>query len=200
MTIGYIYKIQPTVEHQPNEIYIGSTTKTINQRLSNHKSDYGRYLNGKYNNVSVFKLFDKFGINNMEIVLLQEIEFEDKKQLTDLEGQYIRDNDCVNKNIMGRNKKEWSEIYYKNNKNKFIEQHKKYIENNKNHIQEYKKRYQTENKIKLNEKAKQNHICNVCNGKYTHQGKSQHYKSLKHQKALNNQPIININIENVIIN
>ena len=68
MTIGYIYKIQPTIEHQPDEIYIGSTTKKLNERLYYHKYNYGRYLNGKYNNVSVFKLFDKFGLNNIVMI------------------------------------------------------------------------------------------------------------------------------------
>ena len=172
MTIGYIYKIQPTIEHQPDEIYIGSTTKKLNERLYNHKYNYGRYLNGKYNNVSVFKLFDKFGLNNIEIVLLQEIDFNDKKQLTDLEGRFIKDNACVNKCIMGRTMKE----YYNANKDKKIE---------------YQKQYRKDNKNKLQQK----HMCNVCGGKFTNEHKSQHFKSKKHQKALNNQPIININIK-----
>ena len=35
---GKIYKIEPIVEHEPTEIYIGSTTKEyLSQRMVTHK-------------------------------------------------------------------------------------------------------------------------------------------------------------------
>jgi hypothetical protein len=184
---GYIYKIQPTVEHQPNEIYIGSTTKTLNERLQKHKYSYSDYLKGNFHSkVSMFELFDKYGINNFDIILLDEIEFNDKKQLTKLEGEYIKSNKCVNRKIEGRTKKETD---------------KSYREKNKDKLREYIKKYQDDNKDRINNHRKQKNICNICNGKYTHQCKSIHIKTSKHQKALNNhQPVINIHVENLTIN
>jgi hypothetical protein len=209
---GYIYKIQPTVEHQPEEVYIGSTTKTLNERLQKHKYSYSRYLNGKDHNTSVFKLFDKYGLDNFDIILLEEIDFNDKKELTNLEGVYIKNNNCINRKIEGRTKKEWyndninsileyQKQYRDNNKINIKELKKEHYNNNKNIILENQKEYYNKNKVKINNQQNQKHICNICNCNYTYANKSRHYKSLKHQQALNNhQPVININIENVIIN
>jgi hypothetical protein len=178
---GYIYKIQPTVEHQPEEVYIGSTTQKLNVRLSKHKSDYGRYLNNKYHNISVFKIFDKYGLNNIEIVLLQELEFNDKKELTNLEGVYIKNNQCVNKHIMGRTDKQ-------------------YREDHKNTLKKYFEEYYVDNKDRISDLKKEKIICNICNCSIRKNEFSRHCKSIKHQQALNNhKPVIKIyiNMENV---
>ena len=52
--IGRIYKI--TIS-QTNAVYIGSTTESIRERLSKHKSNYKRFQDGKYCNVSSFEIF-----------------------------------------------------------------------------------------------------------------------------------------------
>ena len=55
---GKIYKIEPICDHEPHEIYIGSTTKKyLSQRLQQHKNDYKRFLNNKANNFSMVSYF-----------------------------------------------------------------------------------------------------------------------------------------------
>ena len=44
---GKIYQI---VDNTNNNKYIGSTCKTLNQRLSKHKNNYKSFLNGIYGN------------------------------------------------------------------------------------------------------------------------------------------------------
>ena len=78
-------------------IYIGSTTKEyLSQRMVCHKSSYKRkHLTGKS---TAFQIFDKYGIDNVEIVLLQDCKCNSKDQLLMMEKHYIETLDCVNKN------------------------------------------------------------------------------------------------------
>jgi hypothetical protein len=96
----YIYKIVPKGEHEPNEIYIGSTRQPLSIRLSKHRHDYKRFLNNKYNYVSSFFLFDKYGIDNCEIIQLEKCEDISNTDLRTIERMYIKDLECVN--ILGK--------------------------------------------------------------------------------------------------
>jgi len=103
---GKIYKITNNVT---DDIYIGSTIKTLKERFSNHKRNYKQFLNGNYGNVRVFKLFGKFGIENCAIELIELYPCESKKELEQQESVYINNNKafCVNNNIPGRTKKDY---------------------------------------------------------------------------------------------
>jgi 2,3-bisphosphoglycerate-independent phosphoglycerate mutase len=51
MTINYkngkIYKIEPTVDHDEGDVYIGSTTKEyLSQRMVQHRDNYKTYKKG----------------------------------------------------------------------------------------------------------------------------------------------------------
>ena len=98
--------------------YIGSTINLLRQRMSQHKCDYKRWVNEKKQRwISSFILymFDE----EVKIELLEEIEFEDKKELHKLEQSYIdkyRD-DCVNERQLCRfNNKIQCRKYYNKNK------------------------------------------------------------------------------------
>ena len=52
--IGRVYKLVSS----NGLVYIGSTKKTLSQRLSKHNNDYKRFLNHKMTFVSSFKLFE----------------------------------------------------------------------------------------------------------------------------------------------
>ena len=91
----FIYKIIPKVPHEQNEIYIGSTKQPLSVRLSKHKYDYKRWKNGRYNYVSSFYLFDKYG-DNIEIIELEKCEDITNLELKELEKFYIQDLECVN--------------------------------------------------------------------------------------------------------
>tara|TARA_R110001606_G_scaffold327712_2_gene474692 strand:- start:8561 stop:8929 length:369 start_codon:yes stop_codon:yes gene_type:complete len=65
-----------------------------------------------------------FDENNYSVKVLQELEFEEKKELYSLEQKYINDYECVN--ILktpashGLSKSESDKIYYENNREEII--------------------------------------------------------------------------------
>ena len=70
--------------------YIGSTTKTLNVRLSRHKTQYKTFLDGKYNDISVFHLFEEHGADNCSIELLYSVLLPDNDAVRfRLEQYYI---------------------------------------------------------------------------------------------------------------
>ena len=151
-----IYKI---VDDTDGNIYIGSTVQTLAQRLSGHRANYKCYLNNKKNYTSSFDIIKN---NNYHIELLEQCNFQNRFQLERREGDYIRDNECVNKNIAGRTKKEYDKEYYGDEKNKerHIEYIKKYQKNNKEKINKQKKQYYEDNDVTIKKKTKQYYILN----------------------------------------
>lgn len=71
---GIIYKIVPNIDDfDENDVYFGSCHKSdINERLSSHKSKYNSYINKKYY-YTVFKIFDKYGVDNCMIKTIETI-------------------------------------------------------------------------------------------------------------------------------
>lgn len=150
---GKIYCIR---SYQTDMVYIGSTIQSLSMRMVGHRSDYKRYLNGKFNYVSSFEIL-QYGDAYIELIKLYPCSCH--SELAREEGQFIRSVDCVNKMIAGRTQKEYDE------ENKRKEYHKEYREDNK-------------------EKRKEKFNCE-CGGKYTYSGKSLHFKTKLHQKYLN---------------
>ena len=86
-----IYKIEPITEHEEHEIYIGSTTKKyLSQRLQQHKSSYKKYLIDSINKYSIYDLFNKYGVENFNIYLLENYNCNDINELRAKEGEYIK--------------------------------------------------------------------------------------------------------------
>ncbi len=178
---GKIYKLWI---HETDDIYIGSTTQNLSQRLASHKRDF---IN-KYNSCSskiLFELSDK-----VMIELIEEYKCNNKNELERKEGEHIRNNNCVNKNIAGRTQEEYileskekisnkNKIYYKKNK---LEQQKKcnnYYNENKDAILLKRQNYYDVNK---NEIIKKNSIkinCE-CGGFYKIGNKTNHYRTKIH--------------------
>jgi hypothetical protein len=73
---GKIYKLVPKIinENEEQLIYIGSTTeKYLSNRLGKHKSQYKLYKIAKIKNkYTSYKLFDKYSIDNVDIILILE--------------------------------------------------------------------------------------------------------------------------------
>ena len=155
--LAKIYKIIPLNQDHESDVYIGSTCKPrLSQRMSKHKCDYNRWKDGKHGNMSSFKLFEKYSVENCNIFLIEEFHCETIDQLRQKEAYYIKNIPCVNKNIPGRTVKESLKQYYKNNKDYF----EQYYENNKEYYQ---------SKFKC-----------ICGGCYTRRHKSEHYKTKTH--------------------
>ena len=118
--IGRIYKITSI---NTDKIYIGSTSKSLTERLRRHEIDYKKYQNGKYSYVKSYDVLEK---KHYKIQLLEKIEYETKRELLEREGYYIRKyrDICVNKCIPGRTDKQ----YRTDNADKLREQRKEKFE------------------------------------------------------------------------
>jgi hypothetical protein len=161
-----IYKIEPTCEHEQGDIYIGSTTKEyLSQRMDKHRSSYRSWLAGKASHVRAYDLFNKYGLENCGILLIENYPCESRDELLTKEAHQIRTLDCVNKTIPGRTNKEYREEnkdrlrelqkqYYENNKTTILQNCVKYRENNKTKLKEHFKKHYQENKEKILEKQK----------------------------------------------
>ena len=148
---GKIYKIEPKVVHDIEEIHIGSTTKTfLSQRLVAHRSDYKRWKDNKRNKVQSFVLFDKYGVENCEINLLESVTSKSKDELLARERHYIQTLPCLNKVVVGRSPME----YYKDNRDQLIAQMKEYNANNRKSVADYQKEYRDNNCEKIAEYKK----------------------------------------------
>ena len=183
-----IYKIWST---QGPDIYIGSTTKDyLSQRMSLHRRQYTHYKKGNKCFITSFLLFDKYKLENCFIELIESKQCSNKDEKNQLEGQYIRSLDCINKNIPNRRKKEYQQEYQQINKDKIKEYKKKYCEDNKEKIKEYyninkdikikqsKINYQ-KNRDKLLEK-----ITCECGSICSLKSKAKHLNTLKHQNFI----------------
>ena len=170
-----VYKIKPKCEHNEEDVYFGSTHHILNQRWSKHKSSYKRWKNGKGNKVYSFILFDKYGIENCEIIALEEFENLTSEALKEKEALFIISFKCVNKNIPNN---------FKNNPNYQIDYFKEYYTNNKEEHLKYLKEYYIDNKEHLTILSKEKFVCE-CGGEYIRANKARHFKTKKHQEYLN---------------
>ena len=203
---GRIYKIEPICEHDENEVYYGSTCQLLCKRMDSHRSGYKSWKNGKHDKTSSYELFENYGVENCKIYLVELYPCDTKEQLLAREGDYIKNNKCVNKKLAGRT----TQIYYENHRVTINERQKKYALENKDKIKEYKKDYRQNkkefiaerekvyrdnNKDKLIEKSKiyyQNNkeklktrlyekfYCSCCSAYFSKNNKSNHLKSKCH--------------------
>jgi hypothetical protein len=139
-----IYKI---CSYQTDEIYIGSTTQPLYKRFGDHKSRLNSFKKGKRYYTSSFEILK---YDDCYIELIGKCPCNDKEELLKIEGQFIKDNECVNKRVAGRTSKEWRE----ENKEIIFNKKKKYREENKEKIALRKKKYSEENKEKISERRK----------------------------------------------
>ena len=157
-----IYKI--INDSMPGMVYYGSTCNTFSRRMGNHKSPY-----------STCKSKILFEYGNPQMILVEKYGCNDKMELTARERYYIENNECVNKQIPGRTKKEYRE----DNKEKLTIKNKEYKEANKEKIKEY---YE-DNKEKILLKKKQKMTCE-CGSSFRISDKARHYKSKKHNALI----------------
>ena len=115
---GKIYKI---TNDYNDDVYVGSTCDLLTKRFSSHKA------NSKFNttrNIPIYKLINEIGFERFRIELIEDYPSQDKYQLRQREGHFIRELGTLNKNIAGRTKQEYQKENY---------------ESNKEHLEEYKK-------------------------------------------------------------
>jgi hypothetical protein len=140
-----IYMLEPSIQYDEGDIYYGSTTQPLYKRFFAHKAsyNYGQTVRSKI-------LFEKYGIENIKIILIKYFSCENKQELEAEEAKYIRENKCVNYQIPCRSKKE----YYLDNKEKLNKQNNENYEKKKGIFKEKRKEYRETNKEKFKEYRK----------------------------------------------
>ena len=101
-----IYKI---VDNTTDMIYVGSTCRTLQQRLKDHEKIYKRFKAGKTNFVTSFKILVN---SKFKIELIKLYPCQNRKELELEEGKIIKQfrNDklnVVNRNVAGQTSKEY---------------------------------------------------------------------------------------------
>lgn len=117
---GKIYAIK---SYETDKVYIGSTTLTLQQRFSNHKSAYELYKKQKTAYVTAYEIL-KF--EDCYITLLEGFPSLSRNDLAKREGHYqeLYKDTIVNKNRSGRTIKE----YYKEHSEMFKDNVKRFLE------------------------------------------------------------------------
>jgi hypothetical protein len=162
---GKIYKIE-ALNGEEGDVYIGSTCKQyLSQRMDKHRETYRYWKKGnKGCNMTSYILFEKYGIENCIIVLIENSPCNTRDELFSREAYHIKLIKCVNKCIPMQSHKEWydknrDEIlekareygkeYYKDNREERLEYRNIYYHSNQDKITELGKEYYTKHKDKI---------------------------------------------------
>ena len=95
-----IYKVIDNIN--PNNIYIGSTCKTLSQRISQHRTNYKEYL--KFNKTKCFvSVYDIIANGNFNICLIENYPCNSKDEMNQRERYFIDSMECMNKNTTIKN-------------------------------------------------------------------------------------------------
>ena len=118
-----IYKLISA--NDPNLIYYGSTTQTLEARLALHVSDARPHTKRWCSSRHVINA-GAYSIHE-----LQKAPCASKKELLAIERLYIEGRDCVNVEVPGRTEKEYKKTYYQANAETIKKQSKAYYQSNK---------------------------------------------------------------------
>lgn len=102
-----IYKIVSSVIP---DVYIGSTTMSIHDRLRHHVNHYNKYKRGKNGFITSFKLIEH---ENYNVELIEDFPCDSIVDLRKRERFHIENiENCCNKHLPGRTKDEYNKYYY----------------------------------------------------------------------------------------
>jgi hypothetical protein len=170
---GKIYKL---VSFQNDDVYYGSTTGPLTKRLSGHRRAYNYRMGGKGCYMTSFEIVKH---PDVYIVLVESINCKSKEELFAVERKYIENNDCVNKTIPGRTKKQ----YYQDKKETISAKKKQHYQDNRERIAIISAQYRKENRESINKRQNEKILCE-CGNYYTRTNISHHNRSKKHLKYL----------------
>jgi len=152
---GKIYVIR---SNNTENVYIGSTTRPLSERMGEHRGDF-KHNRGK----SSFEVLKHGGAY---IELIEDYPCNKKEQLCKREGEVMRATEnTVNRNIAGRTLKEWrdehkveakqyNKKYNLENKEQLVVKRNKYYKDNKENFAKRSKQYRDEHKGELAVKNK----------------------------------------------
>ena len=95
-----IYKLVPLVDHESHEIYISFTCYSLSKAMTIIKSTYASYKKGMQTNYKKqYSLFDKYGIDNIDIILIEKVNTKSKDDLRARHAYHVETKECINKNV-----------------------------------------------------------------------------------------------------
>jgi len=143
-------KIYALRSYQTEDIYIGRTCESLSVRMCKHKCDWKNRDKRNY-----YTAFEILKYDDCYIELLKQCPCENIEELKQIEGQFIRQYNCVNKRIENRTRKQWRE----DNK----EHLKQYKEDRKEHYKNITMEWRKNNQDKIKVYKKKKTICEICN-------------------------------------
>ena len=87
-------------------VYYGSSCSPLSKRLSMHKSHYKEFKNGTHGPMTSFDIIAQ---PDHKIILVESYPCNTREELHAREAHYIRNNECVNKQVAGRTTSEWGQ-------------------------------------------------------------------------------------------
>ncbi len=175
---GKIYAIIPygvKLEDAEGDVYIGSTAFVNLQAYFKNKHVNAYVYKKSDMRKSSFLLFEKFGIEGCEIILLENYACKNRNELERKEGEYQRKIKCVNKRIAGRSRHEYQIENADALKARDKIRNAKRVDYNRKKSAEYYKI----NKEAISDKRTERIMCE-CGIEYTHHHAARHRKSKKH--------------------
>ena len=129
-----VYLIRPTICYEAGDWYIGSTKQALNSRMRKHRDWFHIWKNGGKKTLSSSVLFEKYGVDNCEIVALEtNISIE---ELLWRERHYLENYRTINRVKrpirMKDEKKLYDAEYRKKNKERLYQAKKDKYHANKN--------------------------------------------------------------------
>lgn len=129
--------------------YIGSTTRPLSERLYHHRETFKL---GKGQTTSSL-IFQKHGLENTKIELIEEFPCENIEQLHKREGEIQRDRKCVNKRVAGRTQAE----YRQENAERIREHDRQRHRANAEQRNEQQRQYYQEHREEVRERQRQHY-------------------------------------------
>jgi hypothetical protein len=190
MHTGYVYKLVNDVD---DEFYVGSTTKTLANRLGGHIRTAN---NAQHKMSNLYQKMRLLGVEHFRMELLHNVHYTDVKELRIAENDAIialkpslnhifaAGRDPIKR--QANNKRKYP-TYYAKHREEVIARVKRYAGANKELISERQKQYRVENADIIKAKKSEIAVCQYCQGTYTKSHAVRHRASRLCQAAQKTQ-------------
>lgn len=186
---GKIYKL---VSDQTDQVYIGSTTRTLAQRKGNHITAFRAFREGRPGS-DYYSSFEILQYNDARIELIEPYPCGSKAELLAREQHHIDNTPCVNKHKAVADPSErlaGARLWKQNNRAKNLLILRHWRENNQQAIKDYSHKYYAEKRDSILVKKRERALASatitcVCGGRpYQATREAQHLRSKCHQRYL----------------